>query len=101
MDSRDGREYWIARLNDGNCWMLQNLRLGQDTTTLDLTNADSGVENPGFTLNGKLSDGYYWSSTESEGTFADDGNAYAYFLPSQRVDDAYKYLGFAVRCVHK
>lgn len=59
VDSRDGREYWIARLNDGNCWMLQNLRLGQDTTTLDLTTADSGVENLGFTLNGKLSDGKF------------------------------------------
>ena len=30
-DSRDGKQYWVAKLADGNCWMTQNL-------DLDLTN---------------------------------------------------------------
>ena len=25
IDSRDGKEYWVAKLADGNCWMTQNL----------------------------------------------------------------------------
>ncbi len=27
IDSRDGKEYWVAKLADGNCWMTQNLAL--------------------------------------------------------------------------
>ncbi len=25
IDIRDGKEYWVAKLADGNCWMVQNL----------------------------------------------------------------------------
>ena len=27
-DTRDGKQYWVAKLKDGNCWMTQNLDLG-------------------------------------------------------------------------
>ena len=27
IDVRDGKEYWVAKLADGNCWMTQNLAL--------------------------------------------------------------------------
>ncbi len=27
IDSRDGKSYWATKLNDGNCWMTQNLDL--------------------------------------------------------------------------
>ncbi len=27
IDTRDGKEYWVAKLADGNCWMTQNLAL--------------------------------------------------------------------------
>ena len=43
IDARDGEEYWIQRLPDGNCWMLDNLRLDPVSTPLmvlkDNTNA--------------------------------------------------------------
>lgn len=26
-DTRDGKQYWVAKLKDGNCWMTQNLDL--------------------------------------------------------------------------
>lgn len=60
IDLRDGKEYWVARLADGNCWMTQNLALdidaekGLDATTTDLngTNTfwkvgDTGVDTAG------------------------------------------------------
>jgi uncharacterized protein (TIGR02145 family) len=28
VDDRDGKYYWVGRLADGKCWMLQNLMLG-------------------------------------------------------------------------
>ena len=48
-DSRDGttRTYQVARLADGNCWMLNNLKLGSTTTLL--TPTDSNVSS-NFTL---------------------------------------------------
>ena len=27
-DTRDGKKYWVTKLADGNCWMTQNLDLG-------------------------------------------------------------------------
>lgn len=41
-DTRDGKKYWIAKLEDGNCWMLQNLDLDLDPAR-PLTPADSDV----------------------------------------------------------
>lgn len=56
VDTRDGKKYWVAKLRDGNCWMVQNLALNlgiaPDTETeaelgkfvSKLTPADSDVE---------------------------------------------------------
>ncbi|MBR2997104.1 hypothetical protein IKF33_01560 [Candidatus Saccharibacteria bacterium] len=49
VDSRDGKEYTAAKLQDGNCWMTQNLALG-GSTAMNLTQADSNVGPSGFTL---------------------------------------------------
>lgn len=40
-DARDGKQYWVAKLKDGNCWMTQNLEL--NLTDRTLTPADSDV----------------------------------------------------------
>lgn len=40
-DTRDGKQYWVAKLKDGNCWMTQNLELSLADRTL--TPADSDV----------------------------------------------------------
>ena len=51
-DSRDENEYTIKRLSDGKCWMMDNLKLGSDTDTIELTTADTNLA-PGsssFTL---------------------------------------------------
>ena len=41
-DSRDGKQYWVAKLADGNCWMTQNLDLDLTHGT-PLTPDDSDV----------------------------------------------------------
>ena len=41
-DSRDGKQYWVAKLADGNCWMTQNLDLDLSTNK-PLTSKDSDV----------------------------------------------------------
>ena len=47
VDSRDNRSYYIQRLADDKCWMIQNLRLGQDLATtagaLILTDQDTNI----------------------------------------------------------
>ena len=50
-DSRGGitRTYRIAKLADGNCWMLDNLKLGSTTNSINLTSADTDIAD-GFTL---------------------------------------------------
>lgn len=58
-DSRDGTEYKVARALDGECWMIQNLKLGKTTSTLNLTNVESNTDAGGFILDGKLSDGIF------------------------------------------
>lgn len=75
-DSRDDQTYYVARLADGNCWMLQNLKLGKSTTSLALTTADSDVPSGGFTLNGKLSDGKFTYSTVSGTDYQNNSSQY-------------------------
>ncbi|MBR3324156.1 hypothetical protein IKG24_01275, partial [Candidatus Saccharibacteria bacterium] len=62
-DSRDNQKYAIAKLADGEVWMLQNLKLGKTTDSITLTDILSDVPTTGFTLNGKSSDGVFNSYT--------------------------------------
>ena len=48
-DTRDWSTYSVAKLADGNCWMTQNLRLGDGTKSYTLTPDDSNVAT-NFTL---------------------------------------------------
>ncbi len=41
IDSRDNNTYWVARLNDGRCWMTQNLNL--DIPEEGLNSADTDI----------------------------------------------------------
>ena len=52
-DNRDNQKYLVAKLKDGNCWMLQNLKLGRSTSTLTLTPTNSDVGS-NYTLDNKL-----------------------------------------------
>ncbi len=40
IDTRDGKKYWVAKLADGNCWMVQNLALDIPATGLKAADTD-------------------------------------------------------------
>ena len=40
-DTRDNNVYSVAKLEDGNCWMVENLRLDPSTTTFSSSNTNS------------------------------------------------------------
>lgn len=40
----DGQQYQVAKLADGNCWMLNNLKLGSTTGTTSLTPTDTNIK---------------------------------------------------------
>ena len=60
-DTRDNNVYTVGKLQDGNCWMMENLRL-DNTATLDSANTDNPVT--GFTL-AASSDDWCTAYTES------------------------------------
>ena len=82
-DSRDGKEYTIAKLQDGNCWMTQNLALGS-STAMDLTQADSNVGPGGFTLPASVTEGSWSGSVTTPEFFNYAGN-----YPSQQATNKY------------
>ena len=43
IDVRDGKEYWVSKLADQNCWMTQNLALDLNEKTLPLKPETSDV----------------------------------------------------------
>lgn len=55
-DTRDGKEYWVTKLADGNCWMTQNLDLDLSTSKA-LTPEDSDVSRSWTPTNNTLTDG--------------------------------------------
>lgn len=63
-DDRGGitRTYRVAKLADGNCWMLDNLKLGSTTGSITLTPTDSNVAS-NFTLPQVKADNPYDYST--------------------------------------
>ena len=59
-DRRDEEEYTIQKLADGNCWLLDNLRLDPTTlkTTLTIENTNMDPSTP-FTLPGSTSSNFF------------------------------------------
>ena len=82
-DPRDHTNYTVAKLQDGNCWMTQNLALG-GSTAMNLTQADSNVGSGGFTLPASVSEGD-WAGSYTTPEFFD----YAGNYPSQQAINKY------------
>ena len=49
VDARDGEEYTIQKLADGNCWMLDNLRLDPTETSLAALKGRTNASNESLT----------------------------------------------------
>ncbi len=87
MDKRDGHTYAIAKLKDGKCWMLQNLRLGENlepvTGSMTLTSEDTNISstdgyNPRseFVLTNQVADGVMPGLPTASGSWIWDNSAF-------------------------
>ena len=77
IDLRDNQTYWVAELDDGNCWMLQDLQLGKNLAvtsgSITLTPANSNVSE-NWALTGKVvSPGQMPSNTITDDVTGGDG----------------------------
>lgn len=74
-DRRDGKQYWVTKLPDNNCWMTQNLDLDLSTSktlTPDNTNIPSNWPPSTSTTTGSSFSGYNTDTGKSH----DPGNVY-------------------------
>lgn len=72
----DGTLYSVGKALDGNCWMLQNLKLGKNSSSLTLTPADSNVPPAGFILTGKSPDGVFHAYAIDNAPNQNNGSEY-------------------------
>ena len=42
-DTRDNQVYWVKRLEDGNCWIMDNMNLGATDIATDLTSFNTNI----------------------------------------------------------
>ena len=81
-DTRDGKQYWVAKLDDGNCWMTQNLDLdisvsGLSSIDSDI-NTDDGVWNANSTYPPMATEknGVVTNASDNTGTYSWDFGLY-------------------------
>ena len=84
-DKRDNQVYTIARLADGNCWMVENFRIGHNGT-VGYNTIDSNVTNE------TLSQGY-GSTIGIYGSFVGLANAESTFSSTAASNSIYKSSG--------
>lgn len=91
-DVRDGKYYWITKLEDGKCWMTQNLDLDITTAGLNSETSDIGYNNGDYPevieyWNG--SSAYPPVNTAATATsstiFADDTGTHSWNLGAYRI----------------
>ncbi|MBQ6487582.1 InlB B-repeat-containing protein, partial [Candidatus Saccharibacteria bacterium] len=59
-DNRDSNTYAVSKLGDGNCWMMENMRLSLDTATITEANTNQPTES--FLANQVGTTSKEWSS---------------------------------------
>ena len=83
IDARDGEEYMIQRLADGNCWMLDNLRLDPTETLLTVlkgaTNATD--ESLSYLKNGGGSGRYAGNALTKDRWYNTNDDPLYWYLP--------------------
>ncbi len=73
-DARDGNVYAVARLTDGNCWMLENLRL-DDSVSADVIASGSQGVGGDFTKLASSEDTNFANSTTANSLYS-TGNGF-------------------------
>ncbi len=98
-DSRDGNTYAIAKLIDGNCWMIENLRLDNSVTATTIASDSQGIggnftklpANVNATWGSDTSNDVYGADTTTYPNA--DGNTYTkYTLPQLNTNNTNRNL---------
>ena len=95
VDNRDNKEYYVARLADGNIWMTQNLDLELSTSTA-LTPANTNITtnwtltNSTISFTGTTVSG--WEDNNNVPYSADPGELYVYSSGTTSDDEQYTSL---------
>ena len=77
-DERDGDTYAVAKLADGKCWMIENLRLAdKDSNNNDINLSSSNTHNPSLPLNNS------WYYREQQGTLTTSNHLSSTTNPTQ------------------
>ena len=68
IDTRDETIYQVKRLEDGRCWMMQNLDLGRTALTTDLTSTNTNLSTTvaSSTFNGWIKSTGSWTVSSGE-----------------------------------
>ncbi len=68
IDTRDERIYQVKRLEDGRCWMMENLDLGRTALTADLTSTNTNISSTlsYSTFNGWIKETGSWTVATGE-----------------------------------
>lgn len=95
LDIRDGKSYWVTKLNDGHCWMTQDLALtlskdtALDSTTSDLNSygvkgytADWGYTSNNGVITWTPSRNMREATYTERGYLAEKYDGYQYYSPS-------------------
>ena len=101
-DSRDEKEYYVTKLEDGNVWMTQNLDLDIDENTTythydtDLgwtTNDPTAIWQPTYSTSSFVANNSYnWTNSYNTPRSADLGQKYVYTSNSTATDIEYSSL---------
>ena len=92
VDTRDYETYWVGKLADGKCWMLDNLRLGSTSTTA-LTSANTNIAS-NYTLPASTTTGFDSSTgytTAAINTASKDKTTTSYGSGSGKIGTYYNY----------
>ena len=91
VDRRDNEIYKVQYLKDGNCWMLDNLRLGSNEHSIDLSPLDTNIKEP-FTLPQGITENFNsYTTAQINAAYKNDTNVTSYGLGSGKVGTYYNY----------
>ena len=103
VDIRDNKLYWVAKLQDGHCWMTQNLDLDLiQNKTYAHADTDLGWASDNFDANATwtLTTDPNWSNHKATPYSSDPGNKYVYTSDSDADDIIYNSLSDCIVAKH-
>ncbi|MBR3322045.1 hypothetical protein IKG05_00150 [Candidatus Saccharibacteria bacterium] len=91
IDTRDNEVYWVGKLKDERCWLLDNLRLGSNDHTIELTPQDTNIEAAWTLPKGVTSNFNSWTNAKINATYKYNTDVVSYGTASGKIGVYYNY----------